>query len=162
MFTIIDENESIKSMPPLYLDTNKLYINRAELTTPTFRYYRDSYFSVVSETTFYYRDGSQNSRFITEKTFKAIIMSHPFVIVSIPKSLEVLKELGYKTFSPWIDESYDQEMDDNKRMMMIVNEIERLCNLSQEDLEKFLVAMKEVCSYNHNVLRNKKTFIYKL
>ena len=97
-----------------------------------------------------------------KKTFKAIIMSHPFILVSIPKSLEVLKELGYKTFSPWIDESYDQEMDDNKRMMMIVNEIERLCNLSQEDLEKFLVAMKEVCSYNHNVLRNKKTFIYKL
>ena len=53
-------------------------------------------------------------------------------------------------------------MDDNKRMMMIVDEIERLCNLSQYDLEKFLVATKEICSYNYNVIRNKKKFIYKL
>ena len=162
MFDIVNNNESIKSMPPLYLDTDELHINRAELTSTTDRYYEDSYFSVVSETIFYHREGAQNSRFITEKTFKALVMNHPFILVSIHKSLEVLKELGYKTFSPWINESYDQEMDDNKRMMMIVDEIERLCNLSQYDLEKFLVATKEICSYNYNVIRNKKKFIYKL
>jgi hypothetical protein len=158
----IRQSESIKDMAPLYLDTDELHTNRAELTDSTTKYYEDSYFSVISETTFYYKESNQNSRFITEKTFKAIIMNHPFILVSIPKSLEVLKELGYKTFSPWIDESYDQEMDDNKRIIMVVNEIERLCNLSQQELEKFLVATKEICSYNYNLVKNKKTFIHEL
>lgn len=162
MLSIIEQSESIKTMPPLYLDKTDLKINWVDLESSTYQFYQNSYFSVISETTFYYRDTRQNSRFITEKTFKAILMSHPFIIVSIPKSLEVLKELGYKTFSPWIDESYDQEMNDNKRMLMIVNEIKRLCNLSPIELVKFLVAIKDICSYNYNVLRNKKTFLYKL
>lgn len=161
IFTAIVQSESIKNMPALYLDTDQLHINRAELTTSTNRYYEDSYFSVVSETTFYNRETHLNSRFITEKTFKAIMMNHPFILVSIPNSLEILKKLGYKTFDPWINESYDLEYDDNKRMMMIVNEIERLCNLSSSDLNAFLVAAKEICSYNYNIIRNKKQFIYR-
>lgn len=160
MTDAIKESDSIRSMPPLYLDTDNLHVNHVELTDATKKFYRDSYFSIVSETTFFYKHKDQNSRFITEKTFKAIAMKHPFIIVSLPKSLDVLKHLGYKTFSPWIDESYDLEYDDNKRMMMIVNEIERLSNLSPSDLEHFLVAMREISSYNYNVLQNKKEFIY--
>lgn len=156
----IRQSEDIKTMPPLYLDTDDLSINRPELTDSTNKYYEDSYFSVVSETTFYYKNKNENSRFITEKTFKAISMNHPFILVSLPKSLDVLKQLGYKTFSPWINESYDLEYDDNKRMLMIVDEIERLSNLSMTDLEHFLVAIKDICSYNYNVLQKKKKFIH--
>ena len=87
-------------------------------------------------------------------------MKHPFILVSIPKSLEVLRELGYKTFSPWINESYDLEEDDNTRMLMLVDEIERLTNLSSQELEEFLIAMKEICLYNYNILRDKKEFVY--
>lgn len=159
VFKAIIDSESIKQMPSLYLDTDELHTNRAELTDSTNRYYEDSYFSVVSETTFFYGD-VDNSRFITEKTFKAIVMNHPFIIVSLPKSLEVLTELGYKTFSPWINESYDQEMDDLNRMLMIIDEIERLSNLSPEELIEFLTATKEICEYNYNVIKNKKLYIY--
>jgi len=157
---IIMKNTDIKSMPPLYLDTNDLNINRPELEHSTKIYYENSYFSVISETTFYYKEKEENSRFITEKTFKAIFMKHPFILVSIPKSLEVLRELGYKTFSPWINESYDLEEDDNTRMLMLVDEIERLTNLSSQELEEFLIAMKEICLYNYNILRDKKEFVY--
>lgn len=156
----ISESESIKHMKPLYLDTYELHTNRAELTVSTNRYYEDSYFSVISETTFYLRERHQNSRFITEKTFKSIVMKHPFILVSIPKSLEVLKKLGYKTFSPWVDESYDREEDDNKRMMLIIKEVERLSNLSQQELELFLNSTKEICNYNYDVIKNKKKFVY--
>lgn len=160
MFDAIMANKDIKDMPPLYLDTDNLSINRPEPEISTIKYYENSYFSVVSETTFYNKDTTCNSRFITEKTFKAILFEHPFILVSIPKSLEVLKYLGYKTFSPFIDESYDQELDDNKRMMMIVREIERLCNLSDADLETFLVECKKICKYNYNHLLNKRIFMY--
>ena len=160
VFNAVIESENIKEMPSLYLDTDELRTNRAELTDSTNRYYEDSYFSVISETTFYNDDRTQNSRFITEKTFKAIMMNHPFIIVSIPRSLEVLKDLGYKTFSPWINESYDQETNDLDRMLMIVEEIKRLANLPADELEAFLIATKEICSYNYNILKNKTTFIY--
>lgn len=160
LFDIIQASQGVKNIPPLYLDTDELDTNRAELTNATLKYYEDTYFSVISETTFYYRDTLLNSRFITEKTFKAIVMKHPFVLVSIPKSLEVLKRLGYKTFSPWINEDYDQEMDDNTRMLMILKEIERLCNLSANDLGNFLLATREICHYNHNLLKSKNNFIY--
>jgi hypothetical protein len=160
VFNAVIESESIKDMPSLYLDTDELRTNRAELTDSTNRYYEDSYFSVVSETTFYSTDLTQNSRFVTEKTFKAIMMNHPFIIVSLPGSLEVLKDLGYKTFSPWINESYDQEKNDLERMLMIVDEIKRLSNLPADELEVFLIAAKEICSYNYNILKNKTKFIY--
>lgn len=160
VFDAVIESESIKSMPPLYLDTDELHTNRAELTDSTNKYYEDSYFSVISETTFYYEESDKNSRFITEKTFKAIMMNHPFIIVSLPGSLQVLKELGYKTFSPWINESYDQEQNGLNRMLMIVEEIHRLSNLPINELEEFLIATKEICSYNYNILKNKTTFIY--
>lgn len=160
VFNAVIESESIKDMPSLYLDTTELFTNRAEVSDSTNVYYENSYFSVVSETTFYYEDTFQNSRFLTEKIFKAILMNHPFIMVSIPKSLEVLKELGYKTFSPWIDESYDQEMNDLNRMLMIVDEIKRLSNLPDAELETFLIETKKICSYNYNLLKSKTQFIH--
>lgn len=160
MFKAITDSEDIKNIEWLYLDTDELDTNRAEPSESLINYYQNSYFSVISETTFFYNISNQNSRFITEKTFKSIMMKHPFVLVSIPKSLEVLKSLGYRTFSPWIDESYDNEIDDAKRMMMIVKEVERLCNLSDLELTEFLIETKKICEYNYNILRDKKNFIF--
>lgn len=157
---IIHESEEIKNLKPLYLDTEELHINRPQQSRTTDYFYENSYFSVVSETTFYHREYTQNSRFITEKTFKAIAMKHPFLLVTIPHSLQVLKRLGYKTFSPWIDESYDTELNDNKRMFMIVKEIERLSNLPPDQFNEFIDNCAEICEHNYQLLRNQQNFIY--
>jgi hypothetical protein len=77
--------------------------------------------------------------------------------VSRPHSLSKLKELGYKTFSPYIDESYDEEINDYERLKMIVNEIERLSNLSEPQLVEFLTAVKEIVEYNYQLLTNKQS-----
>jgi hypothetical protein len=160
LLDLVNKSEGIKTIDPLYLDTNELNINRAEPTWDMNTYYADSYFSVISETTYFKSDELRNSRFITEKTFKAIGMKHPFILVTIPGSLEVLKHLGYKTFAPFIDESYDLEEDDNKRMLLLVKEIERLCNLSEPELYEYLNEVNKICEYNYNVLINKQFFIY--
>jgi hypothetical protein len=44
---------------------------------------------------------------LTEKTFKAIALEMPFVLVAPYGSLAYLREYGFQTFSPYIDESYD-------------------------------------------------------
>lgn len=162
MLKLLEESDGVRHLPPMYLDTTELQINRAVLTRDTDQYYLDTYFSVVSETTYHTKEWYPNARFLSEKTFKAIAMTHPFILVSVPGSLEVLKAMGYKTFSPFIDESYDTELDDGKRMIKIVNEIERLCNLSQSELETFLTNAREICEYNYNVLILKTDFVKEL
>jgi hypothetical protein len=44
---------------------------------------------------------------LTEKTFKAIALEMPFVLVAPAHSLKYLREYGFRTFAPYIDESYD-------------------------------------------------------
>lgn len=154
--------EEVKTIPPMFLDTTELHINRAESTTDTNEYYAHSYFSIISETTYFTREWYHSARFLSEKAFKPIAMKHPFILVSVPNSLEIYKIMGYKTFSSIIDERYDKELDDGKRMLMILEEIERLCNLTNTELEKFIFAAREICEYNYNVLLSKKKFITEL
>jgi hypothetical protein len=88
--------------------------------------YLDTYFSVVSET----HSGAHNCNpqfFPTEKIYKAIINCHPFVALSTQNFLHNLKEQGYKSFSPFINEEYDQEPDAYKRMNLAIDQVEKLC-----------------------------------
>lgn len=160
LIEIVNRNESIKHLPPMYLDTTDLITNRAEHQTSTDKYYTNTYFSVVNETTYHSTDCMCNAPFLSEKIFKAIAYSHPFILVSYPNSLQYLKKLGYKTFDRVIDERYDSEVNDARRLIMIVNEIERLSNLSGPELEHFLHESKKVCSHNFGILKSKMSFIH--
>ena len=146
----------IFDIPDLYLDTTELMTNRADLETSSNYLYENSYFSVVSETNFY--DFSPG-RFVSEKVFKPIAFKHPFITVSRPHTMSLLRGLGYKTFHPWINESYDTETDDNKRLLMIVDEIERLSKLTRAELTAFLDGVRVICEYNKQLLSKKWVWI---
>jgi hypothetical protein len=100
-------------------------------------------------------------RILSEKIFKPIGMKHPFIVVSNPKTLELLRTLGYKTFSPWIDESYDLIEDDAERLLAIAKETKRLCELSPQELTEFLTNCKEICEYNLKVMQSKTIHDYR-
>ena len=153
---LLTKHESdIINMPPMYLDTDELVENRAILEKRSFNLYRDTLVSVVSETTFYHGSGMNEARFLSEKIFKPIAMGHPFIFVTVPKSLELLRELGYKTFHPIIDESYDDEFDDCERLKKIVKEIERISNFSQEEVKEFCIQAGAICKHNQQVILEK-------
>ncbi len=162
MLEIFDRNQDIKNLPMLYLDTTDLVTNRAEQTNSTDKYYLDSYFSIVNETTYHTAQGYDGIPFLSEKIFKCIAMKHPFIIVSAPNSLKYLKQLGYKTFDKLIDESYDLEINDGLRALKILKEIEKLTELSNDQLINFLIEAKKICDYNYEILKNKKEFIRKM
>ena len=151
--------DEIRSLPPMYLDTTDLITNQAEYSTKTRYLYNDSYFSVVSETNYY---AHAPGRFLSEKVFKPIHMLHPFIMVSRPHSMKLLTELGYKTFEPYINESYDSIEDDSARLLAIVQEIKRLSYLSPEELRDFLVGTVEICRHNLQTLVQKTNFITRL
>lgn len=110
-------------------------------------YYLNSYFSIVGGAIFYERE-MPNVAGLCEKTFKAIQKKHPFILMQTVNNLPLLHGMGYKTFDGLIDESYDKETDDNKRMQMIVDEVERLCNLNPAELETFLIEAKKIVDHN--------------
>jgi hypothetical protein len=70
---------------------------------------------------------------ITEKTFKAIALEMPFVLVAPAGSLAYMRSYGFKTFGDVFDESYDLETDDVKRIEKVTKLLKDLDNLSPED-----------------------------
>jgi hypothetical protein len=132
--------------------------------------YENTYFSLVTETSFPFKRFHYGifenamtdvGRILSEKIFKPIGMQHPFIVVSNPKTLELLRTLGYKTFSPWIDESYDLIEDDAERLLAIAKETKRLCELNPQELTEFLTNCKEICEYNLSVMRSKTIHDYR-
>lgn len=111
--------------------------------------YTSSFLHVVTETVFY-----ENKLHLTEKIFKPIVAMRPFILVGAVQNLKYLKSYGFKTFDQWIDESYDNEPDPDLRIKKIVAEIEKLCKLSDRQLQTLLDEMQEVLEYNFNWFYN--------
>jgi len=113
--------------------------------------YLDSYFHILPETDF--RAGGT---FLSEKTFRPIQNLQPFLLIGQPNSLKILKDFGFKTFHPYINESYDAEMDDRARMLLIEAEIKKLANMSLNDLHTLYYSLTDILIHNQNHL---KTFL---
>ena len=114
-----------------------------------------SFCSIVTET-FFDKSSIQdynNVTFITEKVEKCISAGQPFIVVGTPGYLKKLKELGFKTFDKWWDESYDEESDDIKRLNKIKNVIIELSKKSLSDLETIYTEMIKVLKTNQRLNR---------
>lgn len=105
--------------------------------------YENSYFYICTET---FTEGPFRS--LTEKVFKPIINFQPFFMVAYPGALALLRELGFKTFSPFIDERYDVESDTTKRLHMIIQEIEKIASMDINDVHNMYWKMKDILEYN--------------
>ena len=101
--------------------------------------------SVVLETVF------DDSRIhLTEKTLRPIACGHPFILAAGPGALEYVRSYGFKTFAPWIDESYDSETNSVKRLEKIIQAMKKIQNLQGQELEEFSQAIKAIADYNKN------------
>lgn len=153
-------------------DDNQIADRIHGLDKQDIEHFNNSYFGVVTETKYFHDDLSFKTRllgdlsldcyFFTEKTYKFINSKHPFILVGITGSLEILKKMGYKTFHPYIDESYDQIVNDEERLDAIMNEIERLCNLSDSDMIEWQNNIVPILDYNYKVLleSGQQTYTY--
>lgn len=147
----LDKIKNIYDVSPHLLksERNLDYTKVNAWTDVHFKPYADSYFEICFET---YTDKENKS--LTEKVFKPIINFQPFLFVAFPGALQLLKELGFKTFDGFIDESYDSETNESIRIDMINNEINRLCKLSKEEINNWYWSMENILIYNHRHLLN--------
>jgi len=97
--------------------------------------------------------------FPTEKTYKPIACDRPFIIFSTPEFLKEFRQLGYKTFHPYIDETYDTIEDNSARLKAIVSEIERLTNLPEEEYNIVIAECEKIAKHNKEVLIKEKSMI---
>ena len=103
-----------------------------------------------------YNDPAGEVVHVTEKTYRNIIYKKPFIILGQPRQLEFLHKLGYKTFSPIINESYDTYEDSAERFYMVMKEIKRLCSKSKEELIEMFKQVDDVLNYNYNLYFSKQ------
>ena len=116
-------------------------------------FFDQSYYYIITET-----NASDNLCFISEKTYKSFYHQIPFIVIGNPYTLKNLKKEGFKTFSKWIDESYDLEINYEKRKNKIYNEIKRISLLSKSEHEKNISEMKDILEHNYKHFLDTSSF----
>jgi hypothetical protein len=106
-------------------------------------HYDRTFLSVILETHF-----NNETIFFSEKIWKPISVGQPFMVVTGMNFLRELRNLGYKTFDKWFDESYDTMPDLNDRISCIVSELDRFSKLSVEELKNIRNEMQDVIIFN--------------
>ena len=108
-----------------------------------------SYINLVIEAC--YERTELDTLYITEKTFRNYYLKKPFLLIGQPETLAALKDLGYKSFHPYINEEYDETVNGAVRLRMIFNELKRLCSFTEKDWKEFHSNVYHILEHNYNV-----------
>jgi len=119
-------------------------------------YYRQSFCSLVTET---YIDENYDV-FFTEKTFKPIAYGHPFLLCSSAGALKTLHDLGFKTFDDVFDETYDDIENPQLRFEHILQEIIRICSMTEKEINKLYNMLIPRLKHNQEVFYNELSIKY--
>ena len=142
---ILDEISSILPIrvygkPNDELDDN-FYINRFNPEICL-----DTYVSVVSEA---HCGDSDQTMFLSEKIFKPIATRHPYMVMGNKDSLRKMREIGYKTFDDFIDQSYDS-LPTHERLESIIKSLIKIENI--QDKLSWFKSMENDLEHNYNIL----------
>ena len=157
--------EKTKHLFPMGLTLADNIQNAYHINDEDRKLYKDTVVSLVNETMFTSRDPikfdfkdrlTQPCTFATEKTWKTFQGFHPFIMLTTPHFLKDIRHLGYRTFSPYIDESYDDIENDELRFKKVMDEVERIANMSDNQVYDFQQNVKKILEFNNKMLRTKK------
>ena len=143
IYSDIEQVFNQASLPKLFSGEETQHMTSCWLTN--FDEAADSLLYVPTETVYFGR-----RQHITEKTFKAIALEMPFVLVAPAGSLAYMREYGFKTFSSVFDESYDKETNDIKRIERVVKLLKELDDLSVKERWQIHEACLPIVEHNYN------------
>ena len=143
-------------IPSRFLDypdiASKNGLSQEEARSLNIDFHTSAYLNIVPMSYFYMNHSIID---VNEKLFKPIVAMQPFIVFGEPKLLKSLHELGYKTFSQWINEDYDLILNDEERLIFLVKEIERLNSLTYSEWTTMLAEMLPVLQHNVDLHRLK-------
>jgi len=153
---VIDQSQPIRLLPSEYeidraipnqptADTkgfvkHHLFGNTWGDAIVNYRCYTDTWFSLVTETIFDYP-----YTFRTEKIWKPVLMSHPFVVAANCGYYRDLRHAGFRTFNSIIDESFDLIDDPQDRLERIITVVDDICANGPDE---FWTSAQDICKYN--------------
>lgn len=115
------------------------------------KYYHRFLIEIVCET---YTSG--RSFFPTEKIWRPILGKTPFLVSGPVDFLKHLRQLGFKTFARYWDESYDED-GQILGTETILNNVNKLSKMSQEELRTMYNDMKPILDHNYDLLMQIKS-----
>lgn len=110
--------------------------------------YDQTYFSVVLDTSF----TDLGTLFHTPIAYKSFMNFSPFIYFGNAGGLRALRDMGFQSFSPFINEEYDTIVDDNERMASAYREFERLVSLDHKELNDGLSSLWSVLEHNYTLI----------
>jgi len=113
-------------------------------------HYRNSFISIVMCAMAY----DENAYHLHSSTFNPMYCGHPIIQFGPHKSLEVMKQYGFKTFDKWWDESYDDEPNGVKRLQMVMDLVLKISQYEEKDLLHMYNDMKETLQHNIDIIEN--------
>jgi hypothetical protein len=120
--------------------------NSSNFNLPFQRY---CFLDIAAETVFDYP-----YPYLSEKTFRSLWQLQPFVIVGAANSLTYLKNIGFKTFDAWWDESYDQLQDPIARLKACFGIIDTVSKWSLSQCQDVYNQMLHVLEHNRRHYEN--------
>ena len=105
--------------------------------------YESTEIEIVLETLF------DDSRLhLTEKILRPIAVGQPFILAGTHGSLEYLRSYGFKTFSECWDESYDLEVNPEKRLVKITELMMEINHWNESHYKKAILQAQSIANYN--------------
>ena len=132
---------------PLIADTDDFATNHA--TDFNVDLYKNFPINIVTETLFF----TQNV-FPSEKLWKPMAQGQLFLVMGAKDFLPSLRSMGFKTFSPFINEEYDTIVDHLERAEVLVREIKRIIELPEKEFKDILINCQEAIKHNQSLILN--------
>lgn len=114
--------------------------------------YLDSYLHIVSET---YFENNLDQMFFSEKIYKPVVFLQPFIIFGQTHSLQHLKKLGFKTFSPFINEEYDNIHNDHERFNAALKSVKSFLRNDHKTMHNMMKEMIPILIHNYYTLKDR-------
>ena len=116
------------------------------------KYFMGSYCNIVLESQFDY--DQSDGVLLSEKTFKPIKHGQMFFVAGGPGSLQVLRDLGYRTFDHVLDNQYDCESNNTMRWIKLSKAI---AQAHAQGLSKLFEQCRKDIEYNQHKFMQIKT-----
>ena len=116
------------------------------------KYFMGSYCNIVLESQFDY--DQSGGILLSEKTFKPIKHGQMFFLAGGQGSLQVLRDMGYRTFDRVLDNRYDRESNNTMRWIKLS---EAIAQAHAQGLSKLFEQCREDIEYNQHLFMQIKT-----
>jgi hypothetical protein len=149
--SIRDVGDNISSLPWLLSSTERYTDTHGyDFSDPLTMFYKDILIDMVVES-----HVTGNTFFPTEKTFRPMWLKKPFIIFASRDYLEYLRQMGFKTFWQFWDESYDG-YETKDRLAKIIDLIDWLAAKPVDELVIMYDKMKDILDHNYDLLAQQK------